>query len=119
MSLSFRPVNEVWGEHSSCFVDHDTLLRILHHVAREAGCHSEECAYGDKTSIWIEDGIKALEYIVGAPAFTAEHLAKALGLNKEEREKLKPLVSNMKRMACGWRDSVDAHEALTFYVDAY
>ncbi len=119
MSLSFRPVNEVWGEPSSCFVDHDTLLRILQHLASEAGCQSEEYVYGDKTSVWIEDGVKTIEYIAANRRFTAERLAKRLGLNKEERERLEPLISNMKNMARIWRNSVDAHGALTFYVDAY
>ena len=119
MSLCFRPVNEVWGEHSSCFVDHDLLLRILHCLASEVGCQSEEYAYGDKTSIWIEDGIKTLDYARNDATFTAEHLANALGLNTEALKKLRPLVSNMKSMARGWSDSVDAHGALTFYVDAY
>jgi hypothetical protein len=119
MSLSFRPVNEVWGEPSSCFVDRDTLVRILHCLAKKAGCRSEEHDYADNTSIWIEDGVKMLEFISGDPSFTVQHLAKRLGLKKQEREKLGPLISNMMAMASAWRDSVDRHGALTFYVDAY
>ena len=29
MSTSFRPVNEVWGEPSSCFVNGDLMLWVL------------------------------------------------------------------------------------------
>ena len=50
MSTSFRPVNEVWGEHSSCFVNGDLMLWVLLTIAAEAGTHSEAYEYGDKTS---------------------------------------------------------------------
>ena len=60
MSLSFRPVKEIWGEPSSCFVDADLMLRVLLTIADGAGTQSEAYAYGDKTSIWVEDGGKLL-----------------------------------------------------------
>jgi len=58
--LSFRPVKEVWGEHSSCFVDAGLMLRVLLAIAVEAGSHGEAHEYGDKTSIWVEEGANSL-----------------------------------------------------------
>src|SRR5438046_2588170 len=63
MSTSFRPMNEVWGEHSSCFVNGDLMLWVLLTIATEAETHSEACEYGDKTLFWIEDGGKFLEFV--------------------------------------------------------
>src|SRR5436309_8104994 len=79
MSTSFRPVNEVWGEPSSCFVNGDLMLWVLLTIAAEAGTHSEAYEYGDKTSFWVEHGSKLLDF-VSSERFTAEHIAKSLGL---------------------------------------
>ncbi len=120
MSLSFRPVKEVWGEHSSCFVDADLMLRVLLAIAVEAGSHGEAYEYGDKTSIWVEEGSKVLDFISNERVFTAERIARAVGLKKARHlNDLKFLVSNMQILADKWRDSIDTHGALTFYIDAY
>jgi hypothetical protein len=100
MSLSFRPVNEIWGEHSSCFVNGDLTLWVLLTIAAEAGTHSEAYEYGDKTSFWVEDGGKFLDFISSEP-FTAERIAKSLGLRAARHlSDLKFLVSNMQ--LCPW-----------------
>jgi hypothetical protein len=119
MSLSFRPVNEVWGEHSSCFVNGHLMLWVLLIIATEAGTHSEAYEYGDKTSFWVEDGNKFLEF-VSSDRFTAERITKSLGLRAARHvNDLKFLVSSMQLLSGKWRDSIDAHGALTFYIDAY
>jgi hypothetical protein len=118
MSLSFRPVNEVWGEHSSCFVHADLLLRVLHEIATAAGTGSQESTYGDKTSVWIESGSKFLDFIRSERAFTADRIARMLGLKRNLND-LKSLVSSMQVLADSWQTSIDAHGALTFYIDAY
>ncbi len=120
MSLSFRPVNEMRGEHSSCFVDADLMLQVLLTIATEAGSRGEAYEYGDKTSIWVEDGGKLIDFICNERLFTAERIARALELKKAHHlNDLKFLVSNMQILADKWRDSIDAHGALTFYIDAY
>ena len=120
MSLSFRPVKEIWGEHSSCFVDADLMLRVLLTIAVEAGSRGETYEYGDKTSIWVEDGGKLLDFIRNERLFTAERIARTLGLNEVHYvNDLKFLVSNMQILADKWRDSIDVHGALTFYIDSY
>ena len=119
MSTSFRPVNEVWGEHSSCFVNGDLMLWVLLTIAAEAGTHSEAYEYGDKTSFWVEHGSRFLDF-VSKERFTADHIAKSLGLKGARRlNDLKFLVSNMQLLADSWHKSIDLHGALTFYIDAY
>ena len=119
MSTSFRPVNEVWGEHSSCFVNGDLMLWVLLTIATEAETHSEAYEYGDKTSFWIEDGGKFLEF-VASNRFSAERIAKSIGLKAARHlNDLKFLVSSMQLLADKWRESIDTHGALTFYIDAY
>jgi len=63
---------------------------------------------------------KLLDFISNERVFTAERIARALGLKKARHlNDLKFLVSNMHILAHKWRDSIDAHGALTFYIDAY
>lgn len=119
MGICFRPVNEQWGKPSSCFVTPNTLLRILHEIATQSGSSSEAHAYGDKTSVWIENGGKFLDFVGNQRAFTAERVARMLGLDDDQLNDLKFLVSNMQVLADEWRASIGAHGSLTFYVDAY
>jgi hypothetical protein len=117
--MCFRQVKEIWGKHSSCFVAHDTLLRVLHEIATQSGSSSEDHPYGDKRSVWIEDGNKFLDFIGNERAFTAERIARMLKIHRTQLNDLRFLVSNMQLLAGEWRSSIDAHGALTFYVDAY
>ncbi len=120
MSLRFRPVKEVWGEPASCFVNADLMLRVLLTIATEAGSRGEAYEYGDKTSIWVEDGGKLLDFIRNERLFTAERIARALELNKARQlNDLKFLASSMRVLADKWRESIDANGALIFYIDAY
>lgn len=119
MSTCFRPVKEIWGQHSSCFVTQDTLLLVLHEIATLSGSSSEAHAYGDKTSVWIEHGGKFLDFVGNKRAFTAERIARMLSLGANQLNDLKFLVSTMQVLADEWRSSIDVHGALMFYVYAY
>ena len=37
MSQSFRPVKEIWNAHSSCFVEPEELIMLLHDIAARVG----------------------------------------------------------------------------------
>ena len=64
MSQSFRPVKEIWNIHSSCFVESEELIALLHDVAARVGTASDEHEYGDNKAIWLEDGTKVLGTIL-------------------------------------------------------
>jgi hypothetical protein len=42
MSHSFRPVKEIWNMHSSCFVEPEESIALLHDLAARVGTASEE-----------------------------------------------------------------------------
>jgi hypothetical protein len=59
MARSFRPVNEIWNVHSSCFVEPDDLIILLHDLAARVDMASDEHEHGDnKKAVWLEDGKK-------------------------------------------------------------
>jgi hypothetical protein len=58
MSQSFRPVKEIWNLHSSCFIQPEKLIVVLHDLAARVGTASDEHEYGDKKAIWLENGKK-------------------------------------------------------------
>jgi hypothetical protein len=56
LSISFRPVKEVWGESSSCFISPDEVADRLRKLAED---HLRgvvyKYEYGDVISLWIEE----------------------------------------------------------------
>jgi hypothetical protein len=62
MSQSFRPVKEICNLHSSCFVEPEELIALLHDLAVRVGTASEEHEYGDNKAVWFEEGKKILDY---------------------------------------------------------
>jgi len=46
MSQSFRPVKEIWNVHSSCFIEPEKLIVLLHDLAARVGTASDEHEYG-------------------------------------------------------------------------
>jgi hypothetical protein len=60
MSQSFRLVKEIWNTHSSCFVEPEELIALLHNLAARVGTASDEQACGDNKAVWLEDGSKVL-----------------------------------------------------------
>lgn len=71
MSRSFRPVKEIWNMHSSCFMEPEDSIILLHDLAARAGTASDEHEYGDKKAIWLEDGTTILDYIESDERFNA------------------------------------------------
>ena len=47
MSQSFRAVKEIWNAHSSCFIEAEKLMVLLHDLAARVGTASDEHEYGD------------------------------------------------------------------------
>lgn len=63
MSRSFRPVKEIWNMHSSCFVEPEGLILLLHDLAARVDTASDEHEYGDSKAVWVEDSRKILDYM--------------------------------------------------------
>jgi hypothetical protein len=54
MSQSFRAVKEIWSVHSSCFIEAEKLIVLLHDLAARVGTTSDE----RKTGISRLSGLK-------------------------------------------------------------
>jgi len=120
MSQSFRPVKEVWNAHSSCFVEPEELIALLHDLAARVGTASDEHEYGDNKAVWLEDGKKALDYIEADDRFNVASFKDSLEeqgvvVNKND---LTTLIDNMRSLVKRWRSSVGEHGELVFYIDA-
>ena len=120
MSQSFRPVKEIWNMHSSCFVEPEELIALLHDLAARAGTASDEHEYGDNKAVWLEDGNKVLDYMEADERFNAASFKDSLEeqgvvVNKKD---LSTLIENMRNLAKQWRSSIGEHGELVFYIDA-
>ena len=58
MSQFFGPVKEIWNTHSSCFIESETLITLLHDLAARVGTPSDEHEYGDNKAVFFEHGYK-------------------------------------------------------------
>ena len=120
MSQSFRPVQEIWNMHSSCFVESEELTALLHDLAARVGTASDEHEYGDNKAVWLEDGTKILDYIEADERLNAASFKDSL----EEQgvvidgDNLATLIDNMRSLAKQWRSSIGERGELVFYVDA-
>jgi hypothetical protein len=81
MSQSFRPVKEIWNVHSSCFIEPEKLMVLLHDLAARVGTASDEHEYGDKQALWLENGRKVLDYWKRTSA-SARPVSKTVWKNK-------------------------------------
>ncbi len=70
MSQSFRAVKEMWNAHSSCFIEPEKLIVLLHDLAARVGTASDEHEYGDKQAVWLENGRKVLDYMEADERFS-------------------------------------------------
>jgi len=50
VSQSFRAVKEIWNVHSSCFIEPEKLILLLHDLAARVGTASDDHEYG--TTRW-------------------------------------------------------------------
>jgi hypothetical protein len=63
MSQSFRPVKAIWNVQSSCFIEPEKLIVLLHDLAARVGTASDDHEYGDKQAVCLENGRKVLDYV--------------------------------------------------------
>jgi len=120
MSQSFRPVKEIWNTHSSCFVESEELIALLHDIADRVGTASDEHEYGDNKAVWLEDGKKVLDYMEADERFNA---ASFKGSMEEQgvvinQNDLTTLIDNMRSLIQQWRSSIGERGELVFYIDA-
>jgi len=120
MSQSFRPVKEIWNMHSSCFVEPEELIVLLHDLAARVGTASDEHEYGDNKAVWLEDGKKVLDYVEADERFNAASFKdsmeeRGIVINKND---LSTLIDNMRSLIKQWRSSIGEHGELVFYIDA-
>jgi len=120
MSQRFRPVREIWNMHSSCFVESEELIALLHDLAARVGTASDEHEYGDNKAVWLEDGAKVLDYMEADERFNPASFKDSLeeqGVVTDQND-LTTLIENMRSLAKEWRTSVGEHGELVFYIDA-
>ena len=119
MSQSFRAVREIWNAHSSCFIEPEKLIVLLHDLAARVGSASDEHGYGDKQVVWLENGRKVLEYMEADERFSAARFKdsmdeQGIAVNKTD---LIALIGNMQSLSKQWRSSIGKHWELIFYID--
>ena len=119
MSQSFRAVKEIWNAHSSCFIQLEKLMVLVHDLAARVGTASEEHEYGDKRVVWLENGRKVLDYMEADERFSAASFKDSMeeqGISVS-RNDLLPLIDNMRSLSKQWRTSIGKHGELVFYID--
>ena len=117
MSQSFRAVKEIWSVHSSCFIEAEKVIALLHDLPARVGTASDEREYGDNKAVWLEDGNRVLDYMEADERFNAVSFKDSIEeqgvvINKND---LTSLVDNMRTLAKQWRSSliiVSLHGAL-------
>ena len=120
MSQSFRAVKETWNAHSSCFIEPEKLIVLLHDLAARVGTASDEHEYGDKQAVWLENGWKVLDYMEADERFNAASFKDSLeeqGVVVNQSD-LTVLIDNIRSLAKQWRSSIGEHGELVFYIDA-
>jgi len=120
MSQSFRAVKEIWNAHSSCFIEPEKLMVLLHHLAARVGTASDDYEHGDNQVVWLENGRKVLDYIEADERFSAASFKdsmeeQGIAVNKND---LIALINNMQSLSKQWRSSIGKHGELVFYIDA-
>ncbi len=120
MSQSFRRVKEIWNMHSSCFVEPEELITLLHDLAARVGTASDEHGYGDNNAVWLEDGKRVLDYVEADERFNAASFKDSMeeqGVVIDKND-LSTLIDNMRSLVKQWRKSIGEHGELVFYIDA-
>jgi hypothetical protein len=107
MSQSFRAVREIWNAHSSCFIEPEKLIVLLHDLAPRVGSASDEHGYGDNQVVWPENGRKVLDYMEAGERFSAASFKDSLeeqgiAVNKTD---LIALIGNIQSLSKQWRNS--------------
>ena len=120
MSQSFRAVKEIWSVHSSCFIEAEKVIALLHDLPARVGTASDEREYGDNKAVWLEDGNKVLDYMGADERFNAASFKDSLeeqGIVINQND-LSILIANMRGLVKQWRNSIGERGELVFYIDA-
>ena len=120
MSQSFRPVKAIWNVQSSCFIEPEKLIVLLHDLAARVGTTSDEHEYGDNQVVWLENGRKVLDYMESDESFSAASFRDSMeeqGIAVNQNG-LTTLIDNMRSLSKQWRGSIGKHGELVFYIDA-
>jgi len=119
MALSMRPVKEMWHLATACFVGPQDVIALLFAIAGRVDTRSEDHDYADKTSVYLENGSKVVDYIETNPNFTAESFLSDIedqGSSVKMAD-LESQMGNMRSLAPSWRNAIGAQGELIFYVD--
>lgn len=122
MALSFRPIREDWGDHSSCFITRDRLITVLEAIADHTieadfqGRYFELSEDAGGTVAWILRGESFLHFLE-RPEFTKQWLFDAIEANDITLEDIASLVHNMQALASSWRSMLDGDGSLSFRID--
>ena len=135
MGHDFRPVKTIWGEHASCFMPSDYVVRALAALADLAGCETtEEFRDGLYTEVWIDDGKKffaALKEETRTPQELADEALDLILLTPEEAaeepdndtaatvEQFTSFMEALRANAEGWlANDLDPKDgSIRFYID--
>jgi len=118
MSLSFRPVQEIWGTASSCFIGNPA--EFLEALAEHSGCGpTERHPYAECISVWISDGCKFLDALQTTEFPPALFFFYQFFKEENDSAALASLWQNLKALADEWRDSVNTDGSIVFYIDVY
>ncbi len=115
MSLSFRPVKEVWGEPTDQFVSYIAVVELIHKAAEEIGETAIQNTYGYLEVIWIADGRPFLRFLQNEDKFNILRYREFFP--DEDEAGLQSLISNIRNMAEKWKESLDEDGSLRFYID--
>ena len=120
MSQGFRAVKEIWNIQSSCFIEPEKLIVLLHDLAARVGTASDELGYGDNQVVRLENGRKVLDYMeadehFSAPSFKVSMEEQGVAVNKNNPI---TLIDNMRSLSKQWRSSIGKHGELVFYIEA-
>lgn len=122
MSKKFRPVRELWGNASDCFVSSDVLMAILEAIADETIKTNHQGSYfssrddEDMTRVWILPGSSFLEF-VQSPEFSGPWVIDHMDEDRLDLSDIASVVGNMKALAPQWQALLDTDGSLRFYVD--
>ena len=103
--------------HSSCFVEAEQILTLLHDLAARVATASDQHQYGDNAVVWFEEGNKVLDYVetderLNADSFKDSMEEQGVVINKHD---LTTLIDNMRNLVVDhplrfWKTLLDRHE---------
>jgi len=117
MSLSLRPVVEMWGEFLNFSIRHEEMVDLLGEISDRAESEHLRSDYNDIEVVWIEKGQAFLDLLRGGREAILQAKAKGKDyLDLTDADLV--AVDEMAEMVPRWEDSIDPNDgALRIYVD--